>query len=60
MKKNRGLKTRTSFSNSIDNKLAAQLEEVHQNSKIPKSKLLDKAISLLLEDPTIKQYLNKE
>lgn len=49
MVKNRGLKTRTAFSNSIENGLYKQLIELNKETNIPISKLLDKAVGLLLE-----------
>ena len=44
-----GLKTRTRISNAIDTKLWEELQEYSKETQIPMSKLLDKAISLLLE-----------
>jgi len=49
MNENRGLKTRTPISNSIDTKLFNQLKELSSTSQIPMSKLLDNAITLLLK-----------
>lgn len=46
---NRGLKNRTAFSNSIENELFLKLKELSEKTSIPISKLLDKAIRLLLE-----------
>ncbi|GIN87587.1 hypothetical protein J6TS2_39730 [Heyndrickxia sporothermodurans] len=51
----RGLKNRKPISNAIDINLSEQLDELAKNTKIPKSKLLDEAIELLL-----KQYKNKQ
>lgn len=48
--KDRGLKSRTVISNSIDKNLANQLNELSKRTMIPKSKLLDKAIQLLLSE----------
>lgn len=45
----RGLKTRTPISNAIDTKLLEQLKNLSEETMIPISKLLDKAIELLLE-----------
>jgi hypothetical protein len=47
---NRGLKTRITISNSIDKELNAKLRKLSDDTMIPMSKLLDKAIRLLLED----------
>lgn len=47
---NRGLKNRVTISNSIDKKLAERLNELSERTMIPKSKLLDKAIKLLLDE----------
>lgn len=49
MANNRGLANRTAFSNAIDTALYQQLEELHRRTRIPKSKLMDEAIQLLLE-----------
>lgn len=46
---NKDLKNRTPFSNAIDSKLLKQLKEYSKESGIPMSKLLDKAIELLLK-----------
>ena len=48
MTNNRGLKTRTAFSNSLRNDLSDELDKLNSQTKIPKSKLLDEAIELLL------------
>ena len=45
---NRGLKTRTAFSNAIDSNLCDQLKRLSKQTRIPQSKLLDEAISDLL------------
>jgi hypothetical protein len=47
---NRDLKTRTAFSNAVDSELLDKLKEYSQESGIPLSKLLDKAIELLLKE----------
>ena len=47
---NRGLKTRTAISNAIDTELLNKLKEYSQETGIPLSKLLDKAIELLLKE----------
>lgn len=44
----RGLKTRKPLSNAIDIKLYEQLDELTKKTRIPKSKLLDEAIELLI------------
>ena len=49
MSANRGLVNRTAISNSLRNDLAEKFEQLHQETQIPKSKLLDKAVELLLE-----------
>ncbi len=46
---NKDLKNRTPISNAVDNNLLKQLKEYSKVSGIPISKLLDKAIELLLE-----------
>ena len=43
------LETRTRISNAVDTKLWEQLQQYSKESMIPISKLLDKAISELLE-----------
>lgn len=43
------LKNRTRFSNTLENKLYAAFNELSEETMIPKSKLLDEAIKLLLE-----------
>ncbi|MDB5053263.1 MAG: hypothetical protein JWM44_1313 [Bacilli bacterium] len=45
---NRGLINRSAFSNSLRTELAEGLEKLHQETQIPKSKLLDQAVELLL------------
>jgi len=46
---NRGLVNRKALSNSLRNDLAEQFDQLHKETDIPKSKLLDQAIELLLE-----------
>ena len=46
---NRGLKNRTAISTAIDNELYEKLKEYSENTSIPISKILDKAIKLYLE-----------
>ena len=43
------LKTRTPIGSAVDKELYNQLKEYSNNTQIPMSKLLDKAIRLLLE-----------
>jgi len=45
----RGLKTRTPFSNAVDTKLLDSLKKYSNDTSIPISKLLDKAIELFLK-----------
>lgn len=45
----RGLKNRRPLSNAIDKKLWKGLDELHKESRIPKSKLLDEAVEDLLK-----------
>ncbi|RBP57160.1 ribbon-helix-helix protein [Alkalibaculum bacchi] len=47
--KNRGLKNRVSFSNAIDKILYEKFDLLAQETRIPKSRLLDEAIELLLK-----------
>jgi hypothetical protein len=49
MPNKRRLAHRTPISNAVDNNLLAQFNLLHQRTRIPKSKLLDEAIELLLE-----------
>lgn len=49
MSDNRGLKNRVAISNAIDKELYAILKQYSEETSIPISKLLDKAISLFLE-----------
>ncbi|ADC52169.1 MULTISPECIES: ribbon-helix-helix domain-containing protein [Alkalihalophilus] len=48
-KNKRGLTTRKPLSNAIDKELYDRLDQLHKETKVPKSKLLDEAIELLLE-----------
>jgi len=48
----RGLKNRTPISNAVDTKLYEQLQQLSKDTMIPISKLLDKAIELVLEEYT--------
>ena len=47
---NRGLKNRTAISNAVDTGLWLKLQELSKETMIPISKLLDKAIELLLKE----------
>lgn len=47
--KNRGLANRRAFSNAIDAKLFDDFTKLAAETKIPKSKLLDEAIELLIK-----------
>lgn len=49
MKNNRGLKNRTTISNTIKNELHDELKKLSSDTKIPISRLLDEAIEYLLE-----------
>ncbi|HAJ4038282.1 MULTISPECIES: ribbon-helix-helix domain-containing protein [Bacillaceae] len=46
--KKRGLTTRKTLSNAIDKELHENLDKLAKETRIPKSKLLDEAIELLL------------
>ena len=48
MSGNRNLKNRVAFSNAIDKELHVAFEQLHKETRIPKSKLLDEAVQLLL------------
>lgn len=47
---NRGLKNRTAISNAVDTALYNKLKELSEETMIPVSKLLDKAIELVLKE----------
>lgn len=49
MAENRGLTNRVAISNAIDKELYAKLKAYSEETSIPMSKLLDKAIRLFLE-----------
>ena len=49
MSGNRNLKNRVAFSNAIDKELHVAFDQLHKETRIPKSKLLDEAVQLLLE-----------
>lgn len=46
----RGLRNRATISNSVDKELAESLRKLSADTMIPMSKLLDKAIRLLLAE----------
>jgi predicted DNA-binding protein len=46
---NRGLVNRKAFSNSLRNDLSEAFDTLNKETKIPKSKLLDEAIEMLIE-----------
>jgi len=47
---NRGLKNRTPISNAVDTKLYERLKQLSEDTMIPISRLLDKAIELVLKE----------
>lgn len=49
MGSNRGLKNRTAISTAIDKDLWARLKQHSDETSVPISKLLDKAVSMFLE-----------
>lgn len=55
----RELKNRIRVSTSIDKELNKRLEELHEITKIPKSRLYDMAIELLLNDMSNRYKYNK-
>lgn len=46
---NRGLKTRKPLSNAIKIELFEEFDQLHKETRIPKSKLLDEAVEDLLK-----------
>lgn len=52
MGENRGLKNRTAISTAIDKDLWARLKRYSDETSIPASKLLDKAIAMFLDSVT--------
>lgn len=50
MSDKRGLKNRTPISNAVDTVLLNKLRELSGETKVPISKLLDKAIELVLKE----------
>jgi hypothetical protein len=51
---NRGLKNRIAVSNSVDKELWALLDKLSTDTMIPKSRLLDRAIELVLVEYGVK------
>lgn len=49
MSGNRNLKNRVAFSNAVEREIYEAFEKLHLETHIPKSKLLDEAIKLLLQ-----------
>ena len=49
MQENRGLKNRIAISNAIDKELYSRLKSYSEETSIPISKLLDKAIDMYLK-----------
>lgn len=49
MADNRGLKNRVAISNAVDKELYTKLKAYSEETSIPVSKLLDKAIAMFLE-----------
>lgn len=52
------LKNRTKLGDAVDNKLYNKLNQIKNNTKIPRSRLLDEALELLIEKR--KDDLDKE
>ena len=46
--RNKDLKNRVRFSTSLDKDLAKRLDDLSTNTRIPKSKLVDEALEMLL------------
>ena len=46
---NPNLKNRHAFSNALDKALFEAFEQLHRDTHVPKSKLLDEAVELLLQ-----------
>lgn len=55
MANNRGLKNRISIANSVDKELWALLNKLSDDTMVPKSKLLDRAIELVLIEYGVKR-----
>lgn len=49
-KNKRGLKNRTPISNAVDTKLYEELKKLSDDTMIPISRLLDRAIELVLDE----------
>lgn len=47
---NRGLKNRTAISNAVNTELLNKLKKLSTETSIPMSKLLDKAIELVIKE----------
>lgn len=54
---NRGLKTRTPISNTLRNDLLASLKQISEDTDVPMSKLLDRAVDMLVKSYHEKQKL---
>ena len=56
--RNKDLKNRVRFSTSLDKDLAKRLDDLSITTRIPKSKLVDEAIEMLLDkhENKLKQY----
>lgn len=51
MDKNKyGLKNRTRISNAVDTELYEKLQQISKETMVPVSKLLDKALALLIKE----------
>lgn len=50
MNMNRGLKNRTPISNAVETELYERLKQLSKDTMIPISRLLDRAIELVLEE----------
>ncbi len=49
MAKDRGLRTREPLSNAVDKELKRMFDDLHVETRIPKARLLDEALELLLQ-----------
>lgn len=54
---NRGLRNRTPFSNTMRNDLMLQMKQISEDTDVPMSKLLDKAVEMLIKSYHQKQRL---
>lgn len=59
-KPNKGLVNRKSINNAIDKRLYEAIDKLHKQTDIPKSKLLDRAIVLLLKEHGIPNPLEED